>query len=277
MIGAAAVRVLEFKMEISHIVTNGCSFTYCQGLDNPITQGWPALLADKLYTRVVNLGLPGVGNDNIHRRTYEYVYKNMTIGEGVPLFVIAWSQPWRREAWFNRIKKLRNPVFNEYNIIAFAKDDPEDYYEKSMLEHWNQEDFIRKSILYKLSLINLFENHGIPYVMTNFSPLWEDDEIQDIITKKFPELITAIENKNMGYNLHELVHDLPKLPCGHDGVDAQKVIASYLAQKIRELYPYGKFVTNKPYLQLNDFIKGHKYPEKFPEWCEYQSRYDILP
>lgn len=276
MIDVAAEKVLEFKMEISHIVTVGCSYTYCQGLSDPTTQGWPALLADKLYTSVVNLGLPGVGNDNIHRRTYEYFYKNLSVGEGVPLFVIAWTQPWRREAWFKHIKVHYKPEFDDYHIVSLPDDRPQNSHEQSLLDNWNEEDFVRKTLLYKLSLINLFENHGIPYVMANYSIQWETEELKERITKKFPELVKTTENKNVAYDLHELVHDLPKLPCGHDDVDAQKIVASYLAQKIRDLYPNDIFVTNKPYFKLQDFIKGHKYSEKYPEWCKYKSKYDTL-
>lgn len=264
-------------MEISHIVTNGCSFTYCQGLTDPTTQGWPALLAGKLYTSVVNLGLPGVGNDNIHRRTYEYFYKNLYLyKDSVPLFVIAWSQPWRREAWYKIMPSERKAIYEDYGIISLPNDLPENDYERSLLDNWNYEDFTRKTLLYKLSLINLFEKHGVPYVMTNYAAQWDNDILETEITNKFPELVEAIQNKNTGYNLYELVHDFPKLPCGHDNVDAQKVVASYLNQKIRELYPNDIFITSKDYLKLPDFIKGHKYAEKFPEWCNYKSKYVTL-
>ena len=39
--------------DITHLVVNGCSWTYCQGLDDPKTQGWPALLAKKLGVEVL--------------------------------------------------------------------------------------------------------------------------------------------------------------------------------------------------------------------------------
>jgi hypothetical protein len=61
-------------MDITHLVVNGCSWTYCQGLEDPKNQGWPKLLADQLGCEVVNLAIPGTGNDTIHRRTYEYVH-----------------------------------------------------------------------------------------------------------------------------------------------------------------------------------------------------------
>ena len=63
-------------LEISHLVVNGCSFTYCQGLESPNTQGWPALLAKKLNVPVVNLAAPGSSNDGIYRRTYDYFYND---------------------------------------------------------------------------------------------------------------------------------------------------------------------------------------------------------
>jgi hypothetical protein len=76
VIAVDAEKVSGFKLKITHVVTIGCSWTYCQGLDSPSTQGWPALVAKKLNVPLVNLAVPGVGNDFIHRVSHEYIYKN---------------------------------------------------------------------------------------------------------------------------------------------------------------------------------------------------------
>lgn len=267
---AVAVRVLECKMEISHIVTVGCSFTYCQGLNKPATEGWPALLANKLYTKVVNLGLPGVGNDNIHRRTYEYFYKNQAASDhnvkGVPLFVIAWSQPWRREAWFqNEFGNV--PIYKDYGTVSLADNTAKNDYESALLANWNEEDFIRKTLLYKLSLQNLFKSNNIPYIMTDYMYQLTNSESNDRVVKKFPELISAVDAKHVAYPLYELTNDFTKLPCGHDGPDAQIAVASYLTQKIRETYPDAIFI-NKKYLTLTQYSKVDSYTRKFPVWFE---------
>ena len=87
------------NVKLSHLVVNGCSFTYCQGLENPAEQGWPALLANKLKVPVVNLAIPGSGNDAIFRRTYEYFYLNKK-HNNFPLFINVWSFSGSREEFF---------------------------------------------------------------------------------------------------------------------------------------------------------------------------------
>ena len=270
-------------MKISHIVTNGCSFTYCQGLEQPSTQGWPALLAHKFHSNLVNLGLPGVGNDNIHRRTFEYVYKNLSesTDDAKPLFIIAWSQPWRREGWFNLRGQqygvnIKGIEFKDYSIVSFPHENPQDNYERALLDNWNEEDFIRKTLLYTLSLMNLFENQRIPYIMTNYAAYSDNKDIVDQVASKFPEIYNAVHNENKVQDLHELVYGYPKLPCGHDGEDAQITIANYLHHRINELYPNLEFSKNSSYLPLDKFAKGQKYSQKFPEWYKFKSNIDTI-
>ena len=220
-------------MKISHIVTNGCSFTYCQGLENPIKQGWPALIANKLNCPLVNLALPGVGNDNIHRRTYEYFFKSLNSCEEKPLYIISWSQPWRREAWYN------TKDYNDFGIIAFPRESCEerDHYQNGILEHWSEEEFCRKTLLYKLSLISLFDRFQIPYVMTNYASMHSSNEIEYLIKEKFKEMVDATENRYILEDFCTITHSTEKLPCGHDGAEGQIKIANYLFTAINEIFP----------------------------------------
>ena len=176
--------------EITHLVTNGCSFTYCQGLDNPREQGWPALVAKKLGVPVVNLALKGCGNDSIHRRTYEYVYENLPTGSK-PLVIIGWSQYWRQEQWFNTFPYGTVNEFNDYRIIAMPDNSPNGPEEKNLLEHWNDENFYRKSMIYKLSLTSLFKSLNIPYIMSDYA---DDFKYQglDESHAKLPNMVSSV-------------------------------------------------------------------------------------
>jgi hypothetical protein len=257
-------------MKISHIVTNGCSFTYCQGLSDKINQGWPALIANGLNCPVVNLGLPGVGNDSIHRRTYEYIYENQPVDEYKPLVIIEWTQRWRTEEWLNRE--------NDYIIIhrpestKFTTNS-----QLALMENYNEENFLRKTILYRLSLINLFENLEIPYLMFDYDGAYDPLNTEKIVSNIFPNMIKQSSNKFDLGPLYKLTGRLPKLPCGHDDVDGQDVLGNHILKKIKEIYPNIEYTNNANFLNLKEFSKTSKYHRKFPEWCNFQLKSAILP
>lgn len=261
---AVAAKVLEFEMEISHIVTNGCSFTYCQGLPDITNQGWPGLIARQLDCPLVNLGLPGIGNDSIKRRTYEYAYESLIYSDNKPFVIIAWTQDWRREAW--QRKHWNDFKFHDYAPISLNEDNPQTNYERAVIEEWSEIEAYRRYLLYKLSVINLLENMNIPYLMTDYS--YHDDDAATVVNIKFSKMVEFANSKCIK-PFHELVYGTEKLPCGHDGVDAQQIIAEYTIAQIKEKYPNLIFAKHKPYMKLSEFITKDKYHMKFPEWCKF--------
>jgi hypothetical protein len=268
---ADAEKVLECEMKISHIVTNGCSYTYCQGLPNMIVDGWPAQIANNFNCPVVNLGIPGVGNDSIHRRTYEYIYENLSVDQYKPLVIIEWSQKWRKESWLNKELDYIHVTYPDTDVQKWNNN------QKALLDNWNDEDFIRRTILYKLSLINLFENLNIPFLMFDYDGSDGPCEKKDKVKMNFPTMYGFSQNKfDMGSLCH-LTGALPKLPCGHDDIDGQNALNKTISNKIKEVYPQLEFVNNSKFLTLNDYIKTSKYHRKFPEWCNFKLKDDILP
>ena len=266
-----AGKVSECKLEITHLVTVGCSWTYCQGLENITRDGWPGLVARELNIPLVNLGTPGVGNDNIHRRTYEYLYQNLPTNSN-PLFIIAWSQPWRKEAWFEGhgtapIKRL----FSEYNVVSMPEDKPQNHYESALLENWDEEDFYRKTLLHKLSLINLFKANNVPYLMTNFCSHLPPIKVMNKINTHYGNMWdTMINDPGKITDFYKISNELPKLPCGHEGIEGNRVIADYSISEIKKHFTDYNFVNHKPYLSLDHFLLGQKYSKKFPEWCDFK-------
>lgn len=264
----AAGKVSEFNVKISHIVTNGCSFTYCQNLPDITNNGWPAIIANNLNCPVVNLGLPGVGNDSIYRRTYEYIYENQPIDEYKPLVIIAWTQRWRREGWLKKEE--------DYAIVSFPNDKPEDHYQYALLENWSDEDFIRKTTLYRLSLISLFENLHIPYLMFNYSGAESSYDSEQIVNNKFPNMVKESRGRYDLGDLYHLTGPIPKLPCGHDDIEGQNVLSGYLLEKINEIYPNLEYTKTSEFLTLRQFSKTSNHHRRFPEWCNFTLKSDRI-
>lgn len=236
---------------ITHLVVNGCSWTYCQGLENPTRDGWPALLAKKLGVKVVNLAVRGCGNDSIARRTHEYVYENLPTNSK-PLFVIAWSQYWRREAWQNEF--LGCDDYHDYAPVNFPDGNPQNNIERAMLDNWNYLDFYRRTYLHKLSLMNLFKSHDITYLMTDYaSAPHEDKETVRKIHDRFPNLVnTCVNNPNNIKPFHQITKDFKPLPCGHDDLEAQVALADYTYSEIIRRYDRPKVLKGE-YLTLDNF------------------------
>jgi hypothetical protein len=236
--------------EITHLVVNGCSWTYCQGLEDPVKQGWPTLLAQKLGVKVVNLAVRGCGNDSIHRRTYEYVYENLPTGSK-PFFLIAWSQYWRRETWYNDFNGHTD--YNDYSLIALPDSTPTSNVERALLDNWNEVDFYRRTYLYKLSLMNLFKSHDIPYLMTDYASVHDSDTIIQKVRERFPNLVdTCINNTRQITPFCDITRDYPALPCGHDGPEAQVILADFAYNEIIRQYKTPNIILGE-YLTLNGF------------------------
>ena len=265
---AVVVKVSEFKMDISHIVTVGCSFTYCQGLDDKLKTGWPALVAKHFNAQLTNLAQPGIGNDAIHRRTCEYICNNLQFQNSKPLVIIAWSQIDRHEQWYNQ--READPMFDEYHLIALPEStSPDELYERVYLEHYNEINFYRKTLLYKLSLFSLLENLGIPYITTDYMTLDRNKNIIKV-EKDFVGMAKKVnENPFRIEDLSTINQWKPKLPCGHETAEGMIPVSNYVIDKVKELHPNINFRNDIPHLRLIDFIKTGKYHKKFPEWCHF--------
>lgn len=254
--------------EITHLVTNGCSFTYCQGLENPKEQGWPALVAKQLGVPVVNLALKGCGNDSIHRRTYEYVYENLPTGSK-PLVVIGWSQYWRQEQWFNIFPGNKAAFkLDDYRLICMPNGSPNGPEEKNLLEHWNDENFYRRTVLYKLSLANLFKTLNIPYLMSDYANDYRHEGLEETRNKLPNMLNTALSIEGSSMSFADVTHDSPKLPCGHDGLEAQVVLSDYVLAEIKRLHGDIKVIPATSYRTTKDtFDISHRSIRDInPDW-----------
>lgn len=231
-------------IEVSHLVVNGCSYTYCQGLEAPWVQGWPALLAKKLGVPIVNLAVGGSGNDSIHRRTYEYYYKNKSL-IGKPLYIIAFSHATRREEFF---KSYKGKEVEEYmgldtskssidlvGSLSSSKKQIEDF-EFAHIMNLSYEACERKKFLFWNSVVNLFKANSIPYAVGDYMPSCSIP-VHEYMMEHYREIYgEALLNKNSIGDITKITKHFKKLECGHEPIDAMPLICDTFYNKLIEIY-----------------------------------------
>lgn len=263
-------------MEVSHLVVNGCSFSYCQGIDDPHINGWPALLASQLGVPVVNLSIGGSGNDSILRRTYEYFYQNQLLyPESKPLYIIAFSDAPRREEFF---KKYKGKTVAEYMTLDLQAssidltatlsdvDNIDKVVEYSHLMNLSFEACERKKFISWNSIINLFKANNVPYLTGDFMPT-RDENIEKYMKTNFKGLYdNALNDVNYAGDLSALTQHYTKLSCGHDSEEAMPIITKAFHSLLATNYDKIQF-KNTEYLKLKQF---YSYPAlkhmSFNQW-----------
>jgi len=235
-------------MKITHLVTNGCSWTYGQGLDNIKEEAWAAILARKLGCEIVNIAVPGTGNEAITRRNYEYIYEGKSYGAR-PLFVVVFSQIWRREVW---MRNYYGTKCGDYCTMFPAHETDGNPVERSYLEEFNEEDFLRKNMLIKSATKNLLENFQFPHIITQFQGDGVQPSSVNDVKQRFPNWYDQYVKMNDIDEISGQVHMLDKTHCQHPGPKAQEVIAEMVYSAIIKKYGILE-VENRPYLKLKDF------------------------
>lgn len=246
-------------MKITHLVTNGCSWTYGQGLHDPKSEAWPALLAQKFNCEVVNIAMPGSSNDAISRRTMEYVYENLPTNSN-PLFVIMFSQIFRREAWFQQIY---NADCEDYMTIPYPNpalpqfkshwENSSTLQEKIYFNEFNEEDFLRNDIYNKIFLKDLLENKNYKYFFTSYQSSEIRQEFIDSLCNRFPNLVKEYNNVLDYEGVDKYTHKIQKTPCGHDDVGGNRIIANILYDLITKKFSNLEFEPSADFLKLKDF------------------------
>lgn len=248
-------------MDATHLVVNGCSWTYCQGLPDPKSQGWPALVANQLNIPVVNIAVPGSGNDSIKRRTHEYVIQNLP-NNSKPIFIVFCSQYWRHEFWYNydRLGELK-----DYTGVCLPdKNNPldSDLYMQAMLEHWDEEDHIRRTLIDKMSIVNLFKAHSIPYLITDYA--YEQQQTSTKLTTQLREIVESDRGHVLiDERTRSDINIIKKLQCGHDDIAVQHIIADWAVSHLRRLYPVINIIPGD-FLQNDEFVMTKR--RSFQAW-----------
>lgn len=249
---------MKQQIKISHLVTNGCSYTYCQGLDHPEKEGWPKLLADKLGVKVVNLAVMGSSNPSIHRRTYEYAIQNLKTNS-FPLFVIGWTHHWRQEYYDNSLPGYRGIA---YPIETTNLNVEQEY----ILHTWNKNEHFRRTLINQSSTKALFNSLNIPYLMSDFSN--DTGPITQTTKNKYSFMINYIHDKFYpSPTFYDITDNRPKLPCQHHTKDTQHVLANIIYDKLTELFDIS-IDNSLPYLKLNQLNDTETENYSFSCWNE---------
>lgn len=269
------------SIEVSHLVVNGCSFTYCQGMEDPHINGWPALLAKKLGVPVVNLAIGGSGNDSIQRRTYEYFYKNQKYyPESKPLYITAFSGANRREEFFKKYNGQDILGFMTLDLQASSIDlvatlsNPDDIHkavEYSHIMNLSLEACERKKFLCWNSIINLCKAHDIPYLTGDYLPT-PDGDIENYMIEYYPELyLNALDDSNTVGNIPEKTTDIEKLPCGHESGQAMLIVCDLFYNKFMKVYK-NVIPIKEDFLTLKTFY--HRDSQKYFPYNEWLTNSD---
>ena len=255
-------------MEISHLVVNGCSWSSGEGLTDPKNQAWPTLLANKLGCEVVNLAVRGSSNDAITRRSYEYTYENLP-NNSKPLYIIVFSQVWRREAWYNKFKGQRIDDYHTIDYDRFSVFNPKSHHPHllSILSEFNEEDFYRRHIMNKLYLKSLLEANKLPHLLTHFPYDAIEPGTIERVQQRFPNTFREFE-KVEDFDLHRLQLADDQLPCGHPGVESQGIIAEKMYEVLTNKFGEITVLPDQQFLRLKDFkiINPEYVPSHIKVW-----------
>ena len=238
-------------IDISHLVVIGCSLAYCQGLESPQTQGWPALVANKLGVPVVNLSGKGAGNDKIMRRLFEYHNLNSPYGNN-PFYIISFSHANRREEYMEHKK--------DYAIVDMHPDaaysEHEDF-SRPCLINYHQGVLSRRKLMLQSYILSFLKQNNLNYVTTDYLPDHHsdiDEYIKPILSNIYEEVYS---DKYRMRNLIEISDKYPRLPCMHASLEAHEPLANYVSSKIIELYGDVKY-TEQQYVKLVDYAEHYK-------------------
>jgi len=247
-------------MKISHLVTNGCSWTYGQDLPNPLIQSWPARLSKLLGLPVVNLAVPGSGNDSIYRRTAEYLSLDLA-NQVKPLVVIAWSQYWRTEFWNKPLPGSPSNIRADYSHIYIPNDGDElTSIQKALLDQWDFEFHFKRALLIKFSMYNLLRNFNIPYIMVDYTGDWREyKEKVSIKDSWYSSIIKFLEkdSNHLNFPLHHVSEPYPRIT-GHDGPEGSSAIAERLKYEIELRYQL-EHDTEAEYYTLKDYCPYRRF------------------
>lgn len=111
-------------MKFDKIYVNGCSFSCAGGLhwdthkklykdklsidiDNHMDLSYPTLIANYFNVQITNESVPGGSINRLVRKTYEYLFKNISSLKGT-LIILEVPPMWRDELWSNKLDRTLN-------------------------------------------------------------------------------------------------------------------------------------------------------------------------
>jgi hypothetical protein len=220
--------------EIKQIVAAGCSLTYGAGLDDPTTQAWPVLLANKFEIECVNLGRSGMGNEYIQSTLLDYFITNPDMKLN-SMVIPAYSYYGRIEFWGRHHKhRWTTHPKDHADTKKFIKEFKQMFFEELFNENYYYDRYLR-IIITMQSQLKLWD---IPYLM--FEGHSGNNHKQMVTYHQTRQLLKEIDHPNwMRFaldNIHTITHGYEKTLCEHPGKEAQVKIADTLYNHIINNY-----------------------------------------
>lgn len=245
----------SLKLTISHLVVNGCSYTYGHGIDNPTKDGWPALVAKELGVPLINLAFPGQGNQAIFRKTMNYFLHDLG-NDNNPFYIHAYTQSARREL-YHATDKWGGPL-QIYRLIDGSDDtgtplmkeallQTDDYgYCLFELEKWQQ----------WVAINSLLDAHNVNHFHTNYMPQTDGNTVEWFDTNFFHIKANIESHPGKLKNFNVVTKELPKTPCQHETEKGHRCVADYIMSQIHKRYTEIEVVEQK-HSTLNDiYVKS---------------------
>ena len=238
----------NLNLKISHLVVNGCSYTYGHGISDPIKDGWASIIAERFGVPLINLAIPGQGNQAIFRRTMQYFYKDL-LYDNNPFYIHAYTQSSRRECYLANA----NPPHHFYIVDGYSTHsqlekeiivNSDDHYyclmEQDKLHRWT-------------SINNLLDAKNIPHIMSDYMPE-TSGIIHDFMDKHETILVNELKlHPGKLQNFNEITQDFEKTPCLHETVEGHKHLADYIWEEIEKRYDEIE-VTDDKHAKLHDIL-----------------------
>ena len=233
------------NLKVSHLVVNGCSYTYGHGIWDPINDAWPSIIAKRLGVPLVNLGIPGQGNTAIYRRTMQYFYKDL-FNDNNPFYIHAYSQSSRREVYLTKTHQFQI-VDGEGEISKLEKEvilNSDDHYygllQQNKLHKW-------------ASINNLLDAHNLPHFMSDYMPESSGSAIE--FQEKHDTILKSELECHPGKlkNFNDVTRDLKKTSCLHETEEGHQYLADYIWEQIEKRYDNIE-VIDLPHAKLHDIL-----------------------
>ena len=235
----------NLNLKISHLVVNGCSYTYGHGIDDPINDGWASIVAKRLGVPLINLALPGQGNTSIFRRTMQYFYKDL-FNHNNPFYIHAYTQSSRREAYLSDNENFvivggdRNLSKLEKEIILNSSDHYYCYQHQDKLHRW-------------ASINHLLDAHNISHFSSDYMPE-TNTYVNDFIDKHELILKNELEiHSGKLKNFNDVTDDFEKTSCLHETVEGHQHLADYIWKEIEKKYDDIE-VVKVPHAKIHDIL-----------------------
>jgi hypothetical protein len=241
----------SLKLDISHLVVNGCSYTYGHGIENPIEDAWPSLVAKKLGVPLVNLALPGQSNYAVQDRTFKYFFRDL-YNHNNPFYIHAYTQSQRREVYIS--KDFMGATYQNYILVDSSNHGKTTRLEKEVILETDDYCFnLLEEKKYHIwhSINSLLSAYNINNLATDYMPV-TDGSVEEWIHKHHYILKSEVDsNPNRLTNFNDLTHHISKTPCLHETEEGHIVIAEYVYKQIQKRYNEIN-VVDKPFAKLKD-------------------------